>query len=135
MCLCTSLHASLHAAVVDLVFLVCNTLLWAWSLMLIIAPGRLGRKSTGAFCLACQDMSWLCSIRPAAELSNPRLVLSFPSPLIWREHCLFPSVWLVVFNLAILSLVGLLVPSQLCFCHVDVGELMPTPKNGNLIYV
>ena len=34
-CFCSSLQASLYAAVVDLVLLVCNTLWWAWSLLLI----------------------------------------------------------------------------------------------------
>ena len=32
---CSSMQASLYAAVVDLVLLVCNTLWWAWSLLLI----------------------------------------------------------------------------------------------------
>ena len=32
---CSSLQASLYAAVVDLVLLVCNTLWWAWSLLLL----------------------------------------------------------------------------------------------------
>ena len=36
-------------------------------------------------------MSWLCSIRPAAELPIPRLVLSFPSPPIGQERCPSPA--------------------------------------------
>ena len=84
---CSSLQASLYAAVVDLVLLVCNTLWWAWS----VAPGCWGRTSPGVFCLACQDMSWLCCIRPAAELPNPRLVLSFPSPPTGRERSPSPT--------------------------------------------
>ena len=52
---CSSLQASLYAAVVELVLLVCNTLWWVWS-------GRWGRTSTGVFCLACQYMFWLCCI-------------------------------------------------------------------------
>ena len=81
------LQASLYAAVVDLVLLVYNTFWWAWSLLLI----RVCSPSPGVFCLACQDMSWLCCIRPAAELPIPHLVLRFPSPPIGREHCPFSA--------------------------------------------
>ena len=53
-----------------------------------IAPGR---TSHGVFCLACQDIFWVCCIRPAAEQPIPRGVLSFPSPPIEREHCPSPA--------------------------------------------
>ena len=56
-----------------------------------VAPGRWGRTSPDVFCLACQDMSWLCCTQPAAELPIPRLVLSFPSPPSGREHCPSPA--------------------------------------------
>ena len=56
---CSSLQASLLAAVVDLVLLVCNTLWWAWSLLLI----RVGSSSLGSNEFCC---FWLCYMRPAA---------------------------------------------------------------------
>ena len=56
-----------------------------------VAPGRWVRTSPGGFCLACQDMSWLCCIQPAAELPIPRLVLSFPPPPTEQEHCPSPA--------------------------------------------
>ena len=56
----SSLQASLYAAVVDLVLLVCNPLWWAWSLLLIRVCSSWslgGRTSPRVFCLACQHMS------------------------------------------------------------------------------
>ena len=82
---CSSLQASLYAAVVDLVLPICNTTCWAWSVLIkeTVAPGRWGRTSPGVFGLAVlQYMSWLCCIRPVAELPIPRLVLILPSPPI-----------------------------------------------------
>ena len=43
------------------------------------------------FSLRFAIMYWLICIRPAADLPIPRLVLSFPSPPIGREHCLSPA--------------------------------------------
>ena len=49
--LCSSLQASLYAAVVDLVLLVCNTLWWAWFLLLrrVYSSQALGSNQSWCF--------------------------------------------------------------------------------------
>ena len=47
---CSSLQACLYAAVVDLVLLVCNTLWWAWSLLLIRVCSSLSLGSNMSKC-------------------------------------------------------------------------------------
>ena len=81
-CFCSSLQASLYAAVVDLMLLVCNTLVGLVSSEV---------EPVLVFSLWLAKIYWLCCARPAAELPIPRLVLSFPSPPIGREHSPSPA--------------------------------------------
>ena len=80
---CSSLQASLYSAEVDLVLLVCKTLWWAWSLLLIriCSSWLLGSNQSGCFLSGLPRYVFVCCTRPAAELPIPRLVLSFISPL------------------------------------------------------
>ena len=87
-CFCSSLQASLYAAVVDLVLLVCNTLWWAWSLLLIRVCSSWWLGSNQSWCFLSGLPRYVFA---AAELPIPRLVLSFHSPPIGREHCPSPA--------------------------------------------
>ena len=49
-CFCSNLQASLYAAVVDLVLLVCNSLWWAWSLLFIRVCSSWSLGSNQSWC-------------------------------------------------------------------------------------
>ena len=71
-------------------FLVCNTFWWAWFILFIRACSSWSLVSNQSWCFlsGCQDMYWLCSTRPAAELP----ILSFPYPPIVFPPLAFGSV-------------------------------------------
>ena len=113
---CSSLQASLYAAVVDLVLLVCNILWWTWFLLLIRVCSSWsfgGRTSPGVFCLACQEMSWLYvhDLLQSCPYSSSGVEFSFSSH--WARalsiSCSKLYLWLVVLSFAMLSLVDLVV--------------------------
>ena len=124
-CFCSSLQASLYAAVVDLMLLVCNTLWWAWSFLLI-------RIICSSWSLGSNQSWYLLSGLPRYVLAvlyttccraahSPSSVeFSFSSH--WARamsiSCSKLSLWLMVLNFAVLSLDGLFVPCLLCFCFI-----------------
>ena len=120
---CSSLQTSLYAAVVDIVLLVCNTLWWAWSLLLIrvYSSWSLGLNQSWCFLSGLQRYVLAVLYTTCCRAAIHRLVMSFPSPPIGPEDCPSPaqnSLWLMVLSFAVLSLVGLLVPCLLCFCRI-----------------
>ena len=116
--------ASLYIAVVDLVLLVCNTLWWAWSLLLIriCSSWSLGSIQSWFFLsgLPRYVLAVLYTTCCRAAHSSYGVEFSFSSH--WARalsiSCSKLSLWLMVLSFAVLSLVGLFVPYLLCFCRI-----------------
>ena len=116
---CSSLQASLYAAVVDLVLLVCNTLWWAWSRLLTRVCSSWSLGSSQSWCFLSGLPRYVLGVVYTtwcrAAHSSSGVEFSFSS--IWARalsiSCSKLSLWLVVLSFAVLSLVGLLVPCLL----------------------
>ena len=123
-CFCSSLQASLYAAVMDLVFLVCSTLWWAWSLLLIRVCSSWSLASNQSWCflsgLPRYVLAVLYTTCCRADHSSSGVEFSFSSH--WARalfiSCSKLSLWLVVLSFAMFSLVGLLVPCLLYLCRI-----------------
>ena len=99
---CSRLLASLYAAVVDLVLLVCNTLWWVWSLLLIRVCSSWSLGSNQAWCflsgLPRYVMAVLYTTCCRAAHSSSGVEFSFSS--YWARalsiSCSKLSLWLMV---------------------------------------
>ena len=125
-CFCSSLQASLYAAMVDLVLLVCNTLWWAWSLLLIRVCSSWSLWTNQSWCflsglpryvLAVLYYLYTTCCRAAHSSSGVELSFSHCARAL-SISCSKLSVWLMVLSFAVLSLAGLLVPCLLCFYRI-----------------
>ena len=123
-CFCSSLQASLYAAVVDLVLLVCNTLWWAWSLLLIrvCSSWSLGSNQTCCFLSGLPRyvlaVLYTTCCRAAHFSSGVEFYFSYNWARALSISCSKLSLWLVVLSFTVLSLVGILVPCMLCICRI-----------------
>ena len=121
---CSSLQASLYAAVVDLVLLVCNTLWWAWSLLLIRVCSSWSLGSNQSWCLLSGLPRYALAVlyttcyRAAHSSSGVEFSFSSQCARALTISCSKLSLWLMVLSFAVLSLVGLLVPCLLCLCRI-----------------
>ena len=92
--LCCNLQASLHAAVEDLVLLVCNTLWWAWSPLLIrvCSSSSLGVEPVVMFSIWLANICLGCVVYDPLH-SSPFFVWCWVFLLlpIGREHCPSPT--------------------------------------------
>ena len=91
---CSSLQASFHAAVVDLILMVCNTLRWDWSLLLIRVCSSWSLASNQSWCFLSGVPRYVLAVLYSTCCREPpirRLVLRFHSTPSGREHCQFPA--------------------------------------------
>ena len=122
-CFCSSLQASLYAAVVDLVLLVCNTLWWAWFLLLICVCSSWSLGSNQSWCFPSGLLRYVLAVlyttccRAGHSSSGVVFSLSSHWARVLSISCSKVSLWLVVLNFAMFSLVGLF-PCLLCFCRI-----------------
>ena len=120
---CSSLRASLYAAVVDLVLLVCKTLWWAWSLLLIrvCSPWSLGSNQSWCFLSGLRRyvlaVLYTACYRAAHSSSGVELSFTHWARTLSISRSTF-SLWLMILSCAVVSLVGILVPCLLCFCRI-----------------
>ena len=111
---CSCLQASLYAAVVDLVLLVCNTLYWALSLLLIRVCISWSLGSNQSLCfisgLPIYVLAVLYTTCCRAAHSSSGVELSFSSHWVraLSSSCSKLSLWVMVLSVAVLSLAGLL---------------------------
>ena len=121
MCFCSNLQASLYVAVLDLVLLVCNTLLWAWSLQLIRACSSWSLGSNQSWCFLSGLPAYVLAVlyTTCCRIAHSSSVIKFSFSSHWARAlsncCSKPSLCLVVLSFAVLSLVGLLVPCLVLF--------------------
>ena len=81
---CSSLQASLYAAVVDLVLLVCNTLSWTWSLL----PVRVCSSwSNQSWCFLYVCLQHVTTERVENTLEKQQLVGKLKKTLCSQESC------------------------------------------------
>ena len=112
-CFCSHLQASLYAAVVDLVLLVCNNLWWAWSLLLtrICSSWSLGSNQSWFFLSGLPRyvlaVLYTTCCRVAHSSSGVEIFRSSHWARALSIHCSKLSLWLMVLSFAVLSLVGL----------------------------
>ena len=120
---CSSLQAYLYAAVVDLVLLVCNTLWWAWSLLLIRVCSSWSFGLNQSWWFMCGLPRYVLAVLYTtccqASHSSSGVELSFSSHWVRAlSICSKLSLWLTVLSFAVLNLVGLLVLCLLCFYRI-----------------
>ena len=123
-CFCSNLQASLYAAVVDLVLLVCNTLWWAWSLLPISVCSSWSLGSNQSWCFLSGLPRYVLAVLYTTSCSAVHLSsgVEFYFSSHWARalsiSCSKLSLWLVVLSFAMFSLVGLFVPCLLYFCRI-----------------
>jgi len=119
-----SLQACLYAAVVDLVLLIYNTLRWAWSVMLIRVCSFWSLGSNQSWCFLSSLPRYVLAVlyttccRATHSSSGVEFAFSFQWARGLSIFCSRLSLWMMVLSFAVLSLIGLLVPSLLCFCRI-----------------
>ena len=91
-CFCSSLQASLYAAVVDLVLLVCSTLWWAWSLLLkrVCSSWSLGSNQSWCFLSGLTRYAWWLTF----PLDKIFYMYNFTFSRRWACHCNVSIAWL-----------------------------------------
>ena len=107
---CSSLQASLYAAVVDLVLLVCNTLWWAWSLLLIRVSSSWSLVLNQSWCFLFGLPMYVLTVLYTTSCRAPHSSsgVEFSSSSHWARalsiSCSTLSLWLMVLSFAVLSL-------------------------------
>ena len=108
--------------------LVCNTLWWAWSLLLIIDCSSWSLGSNQCFLPGLPRyvlaVMYTTCCRAAHFSSGVEFSFSHWARAL-SNSCSKLSLWLMVLSFVVLSLVGLLVPCLLCFCCILKSHVWP----------
>jgi len=106
---------------VDIVLLVCNTIWWAWSLMLIRVYSFWSLGSNQSWFLLSGFPRYVLAVLYTTCCRTTYSSSGFESSQWARAlsiSCSRLSLWMMVLSFAVLSLVGLLVPCLLCFYRI-----------------